>query len=65
MTGEEAYLVEQAVLTWWRVNLGVPPYPSRADMPQRGETETMSADALDVPTVLASMRHVAADARAM
>jgi len=25
----------------------------------------MSADALDVPTVLASMRHIAADARAM
>ena len=62
MTGEKAYLVEQTVLAWWRVDLGLPPYLSRAEMPQRGEIETVSADALDVPTVLAFMRQVAADA---
>ena len=65
MTGEQAYLVERAVLAWWRVDLGLPPYLSRAEMPQRGETETVSADALDVPTVLAFMRQVAADAHAV
>ena len=60
MSGEAAYLVEQAVLTWWRKDLGLPAYLPRADMPYGGETETVSSALVDVTAVLAYMREVAA-----
>lgn len=44
-TGAEAYAREQEVLTHIRVNLKLPPFLSKADMPQGGWTETLEHEA--------------------
>ena len=44
-TGGEAYAREQEVLTHIRVNLKLPPFLSKADMPQGGCTETLEHEA--------------------
>lgn len=41
-TGREAFKVEEAVLNWWRLELGAPIALSPAQMPQGGYTETAS-----------------------
>jgi hypothetical protein len=43
-TGAEAYYVEQAVLTTLRIELQIPKFLHKSQMPQRGETETMDRD---------------------
>lgn len=43
-SGEEAHLIEQAVLNHVREHLGLRPYLSNADMPQNGATETFDAE---------------------
>ena len=48
-TGDLAHEVEQAVLIWWRADLGLPPFLSQDEMPRRGATETV--DALGVSLV--------------
>jgi DNA-directed RNA polymerase subunit RPC12/RpoP len=48
-TGDEAYEVERQVLSWLRNDLGLSPAVDRAYMPQRGETETVSADEISLP----------------
>lgn len=60
MSGEAAYLVEQAVLVWWRKDLGLPAYLLRADIPHGGETETVSSALVDVSAVFTFMKEVAA-----
>lgn len=51
-TGDDAYNLEQAVLRWWRDDLGLPPaYPTSA-MPQQGATETVTADDVSPSEVL-------------
>jgi len=44
-TGAEAYAREQEVLTHIRINLKLPPFLSKADMPQGGWTETLEHEA--------------------
>jgi hypothetical protein len=39
-TGDAAYNLEQAILLWWRNELGLPTVYSKAEMPQSGATET-------------------------
>lgn len=41
-TGDEAYNVEQAILDWWRNDLGIPATYAPSQMPQEGFTETAS-----------------------
>jgi DNA-directed RNA polymerase subunit RPC12/RpoP len=48
-TGDEAFEVERRVLKWLRLEMGLPPAVDRAYMPQRGETETVSADDISLP----------------
>ena len=43
-TGAQAYEVEQDVLTTLRLDLGIPQYLSKHQMPQRGETETLDLE---------------------
>jgi recombinational DNA repair protein (RecF pathway) len=50
-SADKTYEVEQAVLLWLRVEKGLPPYLSLAEMPQRGWTETVDASEIDLPTI--------------
>lgn len=43
-TGDDAYNLEQAVLSWWRDELFLPQYYSTSEMPQQGATETVAAN---------------------
>ena len=47
-TAESAYDVEQEVLNWLRLDLGLPPYLSGEEMPQGGHTETVNAEEVDL-----------------
>ncbi len=46
--GNDAFEIEQQILTWWRTELGLPMYLSSAEMPQGGHTETVDSDELDL-----------------
>jgi hypothetical protein len=50
-TAEEAYEIEQAVLTWLRYDLGLQQYLLPEQMPQAGHTETVDASEIDLATV--------------
>lgn len=50
-TGAKALDVEQRVLEWLRIDLGLPPALTRAEMPQAGYTETVTASAVDLPDI--------------
>lgn len=58
--GARAPEIEREILRWWRVDLGLPPYLSKHEMPQRGWTETVDADAIDIPSTKARIRALAA-----
>jgi hypothetical protein len=57
--GPLAIEIEAAVLTWWRVGLGLPPYLSKNEMPQAGWTETVDADAIDIPATIRRIKELA------
>jgi len=50
-TAEEAYEIEQAVLTWLRYDLGLQQYLLSEQIPQGGHTETVDASEIDLPTI--------------
>lgn len=52
-TGDAAYNLEQAIITWWRQDLGLPAMYETADMPQAGATETVSAADITAAEILA------------
>jgi hypothetical protein len=54
-SGDEAFTIEQKVIIWLREikNLGV--FLSKAEMPQGGETETVDASEIDLPTIWAKV----------
>lgn len=54
-TGDDAYIVEQAVMKWLRIERKLPPYLSPAEMPQRGWTETVDASEIALPTIWAKV----------
>ena len=49
--GEDAYRIEQDVLSWMLDEFGLMPYLSKEDMPQGGYTETVDASEIDLPTI--------------
>ena len=57
-TAEQAYEIEQAILTWLRIDLDLPQYLTREDMPQRGHTETVDASEIDLPIILAKIQEL-------
>jgi len=46
-----AYLVEQKIIKWLRVEVGLSIYLSDNQMPQGGWTETVDANEIDLPTI--------------
>lgn len=62
MSGSAARRVEKAVISWWRQGLGLPPYLSKGDLPYAGWTETVDADAIDIPATIARIKELAAEA---
>jgi len=57
-TAEEAYEIEQAVLTWLRFDLGLQQYLLPKQMPQGGHTETVDASEIDLPTIWAKVEEL-------
>lgn len=60
--GVRALAIEKHILGWWRNGLALPPYLSKGEMPQGGWTETIDADAIDIPVTIARIRALAAAA---
>jgi recombinational DNA repair protein (RecF pathway) len=58
-TAEEAYEVEQSVISWLREDLGLPIFLSSEEMPQGGHTETFSAEEIDSWTIWEEVIRVA------
>lgn len=58
--GELAVAIEKVILSWWRKGLDLPPYLSKNEMPQGGWTETVDADAIDIPATIERIRALAA-----
>ena len=50
-TAETAYDLEQKILSWVRVDLGLLHYLLLEQMPQGGHTETLDASEIDLPTL--------------
>ena len=46
-TGQEALEIEQLLKRWIREEKGLPQYLGKEEMPQRGETETLSSEAIE------------------
>lgn len=60
-TGDDAYVLEQAIVTWWRDVLGAPQHYSADRLPQSGATETAAWDRSPPTAVLdALLAHAAA-----
>jgi hypothetical protein len=49
--GEDAYRLEQSILEWIRIDLQLPHYLTKDQMPQRGETETVGSDSLSLEAI--------------
>jgi len=56
--GELAYKLEQEILTWLRVELGLEKYLIAEQMPQGGHTETVDASEIDLPTIWAKVEEL-------
>ena len=67
-SGDDAYAIEQAVIGWWRDQLGAPAHYTRSEMPQFGYSETVSrsamllAAALELATAFATKWGIDAEA---
>ena len=51
LDGNTAFEIEQEILLWWRIELGLPIYLSKIEMPQGGFTETIDAAEIDLITI--------------
>lgn len=58
-TGDDAYNLEQAVIAWWRDELGLSPAYTRDHMPQWGATETARWEDMPPDSVLARVEQLA------
>lgn len=56
--GKPAYELEQEILTWLRVELGLEKYLVAEQMPQGGHTETVDASEIDLPTIWAKVEEL-------
>jgi hypothetical protein len=53
-----AFLVEQEIIKWLRVEVGLPIFLSDNQMPQGGWTETVDASEIDLPTIWAKVEEL-------
>ena len=54
----DAFLIEQDVLLWLRVDLKLPSYVSKEQMPQGGFSETVDALEIDLTTIWAKVEQL-------
>jgi hypothetical protein len=54
--GEVALRIEADVLNWWRLELGLPIYLGRNEMPQGGWTETVDSSEIDLAITIRRVR---------
>ena len=59
--GETAMAIEDAVLDWWRDDLGLPAYLGKQEMSQGGWTETVAACEIDVAETMRRIRDLASN----
>jgi hypothetical protein len=57
-TGEDAYALEEQVLEWLRLEMGIPQYLISEQMPQGGHTETLDASEIDLPAIWAKVEEL-------
>jgi hypothetical protein len=57
-TGEDAFNVEQETLIWLRETKSLGIYLSKTEMSQGGETETVDASEIDLPTIWAKVEEL-------
>ena len=50
--------MEQDIIKWFRVEIGLPIYLSDNQMPQGGWTETVDASEIDLPTIWAKVEEL-------
>jgi len=55
---DDAFNIEQKILTWWRDSLKLDVYLSEFEMPQGGYTETVDASEIDLPTIWAKVEEL-------
>jgi len=58
--GEVALYIEDHVITWWRLELRLPSYLGRHEMPQGGWTETVDSDEIDLAGTVRRIHQIAA-----
>ena len=56
--GNQAFEIEQEILSWWRNDLGLQVFLSTSEMPQGGFTETVDANEIDLLTIWAQVEKV-------
>jgi hypothetical protein len=57
-TGNDAFQVEQEILVWLREVKKLEIFLSKSEMPQGGETETVDASEIDLPTIWAKVEQL-------
>ena len=62
VTADLALEVEQNVLRWLKNERGLHPFLSPKEMPQRGWTETVSANEIDLPSIWSKIEELSRDA---
>lgn len=60
--GNTAFEVEQEILLWWRIELALPVYLSKIEMPQGGFTETVDAAEIDLLTIWTRVQEASKEA---
>jgi hypothetical protein len=60
VTGPVAMATEDAILAWWRNDLGLLPHLGPEEMPQTGWTETVAVDEIDLAETMRRIRRLAA-----
>ena len=56
---DEAFVIEQKIIGWWRDALKLSTKLTEFEMPQGGYTETVDASAIDLPTIWAKVEELA------
>jgi hypothetical protein len=57
-TADEAFVVEQLILSWLRIEKNLAIYLNLELMPQGGYTETLDAQGIDLPTIWAKVEEI-------
>jgi len=62
VAGPDALAIEDGILNWWRVDLGLPIYLGPDEMPQGGWTETVASCEIDLAATIRRIRRLSRQA---